>query len=176
MPTALHHRLDALDVELDRLLKELAAHSAEALDCPPAPGKWSALQVMQHLMRSEELSMRYLQKKLSYQPDLQKAGPVTGLRSWLLRTYLQLPFKFKAPQAVDAANFESDLTLDELAGRWKATRAELRAFLDGLPDDLYDKAVYKHPFAGRLTLYGMVDFFDGHFRRHREQIRRALNG
>jgi hypothetical protein len=44
----------------------------------------------------------------------------------------------------------------------------------GLPDHLYDKEIYKHPFAGRLSLMGMVDFFEHHFRRHREQMRRAL--
>ena len=176
MPPSLQHRLDTLDAALDALLDELAAHSAEALDRPPAPGQWSALQVMQHLMRSEELSMRYLQKKLRYQPELRKAGPAAALRSRLLRFYLRLPFKFKAPAPVDAPTFEADVSLEELAGRWKANRRELRAFLDGLPDDTYDKEVYKHPFAGRLTLTGMVDFFDGHFQRHRQQIRRGLEG
>lgn len=176
MPPSLQYRLDALDAALDALVDELSGHSIEALQQPPAPGQWSALQVMQHLMRSEELSMQYLRKKLSYQPELQKAGMAAALRSRLLRFYLRLPFKFKAPAPVDASTFKTDVSLDELARRWRANRRELRAFLDGLPADLYDKEVYKHPFAGRLTLMGMVDFFDGHFRRHREQIRRGLEG
>ena len=167
-------RLDELDADLQDLFDEMAAFEAEVLQRCPAPGKWSPLQVMQHLMKVEDLSHRYLEKKLSFNPVLKTAGLGADFRAVLLKVYLALPFKFKAPPVVGEEVFESGVSLPGLAERWQARRRELRMFLDGLPDEVLDKEAYRHPFAGRLSILGMVDFFDRHFRRHREQIRKAL--
>jgi len=174
MTTDLERRLDLLDAELLKLLKELEVHSDDLLNQQPPGGGWSALQVMQHLMRSEMLSRKYLEKKLSFQPELKKAGIVTGLRGWMLNFYLRAPFKFKAPDNVDENSFPIRADLSELADQWLEERRTLRRFLEQQPAELFEKEVYRHPFAGRLSLAGMVHFFDGHFRRHREQIRRTL--
>lgn len=174
MKASLESRLDRLDAELLKLLKELESYEDEQLNKSPAEGGWSPLQVLQHLKQAEELSMRYLQKKLSYNPELKGAGLLSGLRSWLLKTYLRAPFKFKAPKNVDTTDMPRDLSLKNITKEWMAIRRELREFLASLPDDIYSKEVYRHPFAGRLTLAGMVDFFEEHFRRHQRQVQRAL--
>lgn len=174
MPPDLERRLDLLDAELLKLLKELEAHSDDTLNRLPPGGGWSALQVMQHLMRSEMLSRKYLEKKLSFQPELKNAGIITGLRGRLLNFYLRAPMKFKAPDNVNENSFPARVDFSELADQWLEERRTLRRFLEQQPADLFDKEVYRHPFAGRLSIAGMVHFFDGHFRRHRGQIRRTL--
>jgi hypothetical protein len=174
MKQALDQRLDRLDADLLKLLKELESYDDERLNQSPRDGGWSPLQVLQHLKQSEELSLRYLQKKLSFNPELKGANLLTGLRGWLLRVYLWAPLKFKAPKNVDTTDAPRDLSLKKMADAWLKNRRELRDFLATLPEDIYGKEVYRHPFAGRLTVTGMVDFFEHHFRRHAKQAKRAL--
>ncbi len=164
-----------MEKERLELFAELEARSDEALNRGPGPGKWSPIQVMHHLIISEELSLRYLQKKLSYNPTLKKAGPAAFWRRWVLKTYLWLPFKFKAPKAVNDEALPRYVSFVETKARWEKIRKEITDFLEQAPKELLDKEVYKHLVAGRLTLEGMLEFFLYHSRRHMAQIRRSLD-
>lgn len=166
--------LEPLEQERRELFDLLQVRSDEELNQVPGPGKWSVIQVMHHLIISEELSLRYVKKKLSYNPALKKAGFSEGFRRMLLKIYLGLPFKFKAPKGVNDEALPAQVPFSATAQRWEAIRFELAKFLEGLDSGLIDKELYKHPAAGKMTLSGMLDFYLAHFRRHREQIIRAL--
>lgn len=163
-----------LDQELEAFLKELASYSNEQLNQAPGPDKWSALQCAHHLMESEKLSLAYLRKKLSFNPTLKKQTWRTHWRLFLLNSYLRAPFKFKAPEGIGTSYLPETSSLEAVTQQWRNQRAALHDFLGSLPDDLIDKEVYKHPFAGRLPLKGMLQFFQAHFQRHRRQALRAL--
>lgn len=166
--------LDTLEEERRELFALLQVRNDEELNRSPAPGKWSAIQVMHHLIISEELSLGYVRKKLSFKPELKKAGFSEKFRRMLLKIYLGLPFKFKAPKGVNDEALPAFVSFSETAQRWDAIRADLAGFLDGVAPDLKDRELYKHPAAGKMTLSGMLDFYLAHFRRHREQIIRTL--
>ena len=166
--------LDSLEQERKDLHLVLQPFPDEMLNRPPAPRKWSAVQVMHHLIISEELSLKYLKKKLSFNPTLKKADWKAKARKGVLKFYLGLPLKFKAPKGVNDAALPKFVSLEETMERWAKARKEMRDFLEQLPEDHLDKELYKHPFAGKLTLRGMLEFFQSHFRRHREQIIRTL--
>lgn len=166
--------LDTLERERLELADLLRFRSAEELNHAPGPGKWSAIQVMHHLIISEELSLGYLKKKTSFQSNFEKAGLKTSLRKGLLKIYLSLPFKFKAPKGVSDEALPAFGTLEETMDRWEKARQAMAAFLSQAPEGYSDKEIYRHPFAGKLTLEGMLEFFLAHFRRHREQVIRTL--
>lgn len=166
--------LGLLEQERRELLVLLQVRSDEELNRVPGPGQWSAIQVMHHLIISEELSLGYIRKKLSFKPALIKAGFSEKFRRLLLKIYLGLPFKFKAPKGVDDEALPVFASFSETAKRWEAIRSDLAGFLEGVAPDLLDKELYKHPAAGKMTLNGMLDFYLAHFRRHREQILRML--
>ena len=174
MKAALDRRFQKIDRNLHQLLEELSQYDNETLNRKPANGGWSALQVMHHLLLAEEASLKYLRKKLSFDPKLQRAGLGSYMRSSLLNLYFNLPFKFKAPEIVSEAVMPETSDFKEVAERWRSSRAALRQFMEGLPKDVFQKSVYRHPFAGRLSLGGMLRFFDGHFQRHQKQIWRTL--
>jgi uncharacterized damage-inducible protein DinB len=160
--------------QVEQLMEEAVALGDERLNRKPADGGWSALQTMQHLILTEELSLAYINKKLGFQPELEPAGLGARWRGFLLWAYLSTPFKFKAPKNVGDDNLPEHAALADVRSRWQKVRADWAAFFDTMPDDMAGMAVYKHPRAGRLGWAQTLAFFETHFTRHRQQIRRAL--
>ncbi|HMO41160.1 MAG TPA: DinB family protein [Saprospiraceae bacterium] len=174
MQQKISYQLDRMDNKLQQLLEALRPYSDETLNQRPAAGQWSVLQVMHHLLLTETLSLRYVQKKLSFQPKLKPVNIVTTLRGAALRFYNLLPIKLKAPNNVGDPSLPEQSSLGEVARDWQGLRNDLRDYLQTLPEDIFRKEVYRHPLSGRQSLGGMIDFFDGHFDRHHKQIRRIL--
>ena len=156
-------RLDRLDLKLDQLTDILKQEPGEYLEHKPDPTAWSVLQILEHLRRSEELSGAYIRKKAL----AGNALPNHDFRSWFrevaLRWFLNKPFKFKAPKVVN-----------EQISHWRSERINLREWLQGCPPEYFKKQGYRHPFAGRMTVNGMLKFFEWHFDRHSKQIHRTL--
>jgi uncharacterized damage-inducible protein DinB len=175
MRTQLQQQLGQLNTELDALLDQLTQYSHQQINQQPTPDSWSAMQVMHHLLLSETLSMKYCQKKLSFEPSLKKAGLMARLRAFFVRYYLLSPFKFKAPPVLATSALPAESDLEGLANQYRNQRAAFEDFLEQVPEKYLDKEVYKHPFGGRLSLSGMVDFFDAHFQHHRRQALRAVD-
>ena len=161
------------DEQVDKLLEEVSMQREESLNRQPGNG-WSALQTIHHLILVEANSLAYVQKKLSYHPALARAGAGGHWRSFLLWAGLNIPLKFKAPRSVGDEQLPKTSSLSEIRENWQRTRDAWQDFLDQLPYEQADKAVYRHPRAGRLSWIQMFDFFRYHLQRHRLQIRRAI--
>lgn len=175
MNTNISKRLDNLNRLTEDLYAELKNYSDEVLNRRPGPGQWSVMQVMEHLLLSESLSEKYVRKKLSFNPELPDSGFLGAWRVFLLRVNNEyLPIKFKAPKAVGSEALPESSSLEDVMNRWRANRASLREYLAGLPQEYFKKSIYRHPFAGLLSLSEMLDFFELHFRRHLKQIKRTL--
>ena len=166
--------LDKIDAKLAQLKKELSQVPAEKLSQNPSEGAWSVLQVMIHLRMAEGYAHQYLQKKLSFDPKLPNTNLQSAFRTSFMNAFNRMPFKIKAPKGVDTSSLPKIEPLETQMEQWEQQRKALRAYLSGLDDSLFKKQVYKHPFAGRLSLAGMVSFFDSHFDRHYKQIQRTL--
>ncbi|NBC08058.1 MAG: hypothetical protein GVY26_12770 [Bacteroidetes bacterium] len=172
--TATLQELDRIDQVLQAHLNRWGEYTDEQLNERPPDGGWSPLQVMHHLILAEGGSLGYVKKKLSFQPRLSKLGFGDRFRAFMLNFYLVLPFKFKAPKGVGDEALPERSTFEETQGEWLQVRAELRAYLEGLPEGHFSKSLYKHPFAGRMSLKGMLQFFGSHVERHAAQIDRSL--
>lgn len=170
----LEARFKSLDKKMNLLFEELKVYSEAQLNRKPTPDKWSVIQVMHHLLLAERSSLSYLQKKLSFNPELKRTGVGTRFRSMLVWASLNAPIKFKAPDAVSGENLPQEAGFWDTIKQWQAQRKELKTFLSKLPPSRLKEEIYKHPFAGRLGAYGMLDFFEWHFDRHHKQIRRIV--
>lgn len=168
-------KLQVLNEQLDDLHRFLTDYDADTLNKRPEPGVWSALDVAQHLRLSERMSHQYLQKKLNSDPGkMGKAGLRSSLRSMAITLFMRSPAKRRAPKVVNESTFPQRSDLDELMQSWKQQRQELEAFLRKQPDIVFEKESYRHPFGGRLSLLGMLRFFEDHLERHRRQMERTL--
>lgn len=164
----------ALESELNKLLEELSDVPDEDLEKKPAPGAWSILEIMQHMMLAEKTSVAYVKKKTSYPDSLLNARWNDHLRKFNLYLFLHIPIKVKAPAVVNESKFEPDFTYEDLIEDWREVRQNLMDFLESVPDEWVNKLAYRHSFAGRMTLDGMLLFFRDHFKRHKKQINRTL--
>lgn len=174
MSTKVLQKLDQLDHRLNVLLELLMLENHTDLDRKLSPERWSVYENMQHLMAAEAASLRYLRKKSQGLAQMKRAGLGAAWRSFLVAAMLSSPFKFKAPKGTDAEVFEPVESFAQLSGLWQKQRAELREFLAGLPEEIFDKEAYRHPRVGMITIGGMLWFFQVHFGRHCGQIARTL--
>ncbi len=174
MRAAILRKNEQYDAQVRQLFEVLAPYSDEQLNRKPANGGWSAIQTLHHLILSEDLSLAYVRKKLSFNPVVNKVGLGTYWRSFLLSAYLGSPLKFKAPTVVGDTYLPAFASLADTRTRWEKVRQTWTQFLKDMPDNLLDKQVYKQPFAGRLGWLQTINFFQMHFFRHRKQALRAV--
>ena len=176
MDTKVEKQLQYLVRETDALFADLKKYSEADLNRQPAPDSWSAIQCLHHLILAEKYSTAYCKKKLGFRPKLKKAGWQSGLRRRFVNWYLGSPLKFKAPPGLGTEYLPEHDTLENTKNEWLKARTEIKNFLQNLPAEYVNKEVYKHPAAGRMSIPDMLSFFGAHFRHHRKQAYRALEG
>jgi|YNPMSStandDraft_2_1061718.scaffolds.fasta_scaffold02651_4 hypothetical protein len=145
----------------------------EILKKKPSENEWSILEICNHLMVIEQLSIGYIRHKIE---NVDKAKPAPfkhRLFTLILKIALKLPLKFKAPKNVSQIPVPKSFT--DLMMIWDMTRKELWKVIEKIPDGAYHKAFFKHPLAGYMTISDMLDFFILHQKRHMKQIKRTLN-
>jgi uncharacterized damage-inducible protein DinB len=163
-----------IEQQRTRLFDELDSVDPSVLNRKATPETWSANQNLEHLYLAEGASLSYLKKKLSSGSD---GIPKAGFKSWLRRFSLRVAFalptlKFKAPEYLGDLPETSDF--DDLKSRFTNQRKDIKIFLDTLSDDVLESEVWKHARAGKMSIAQMVDFFEDHFNRHEQQLKRAI--
>ena len=165
---------ETMHEDLTTLIKHVETYDDEAINKAPKEEKWSAQQIMNHLILAEKHSIAYCIKKLSFDPKLKKAGINSILKEWLVKSYFILPLKLEAPKGIDTPNLPKKDDLENIKQNWLYNRDQMKRFLENVDEKYLDRELYKHPFAGRLSLKVMLIFFISHFRHHRKQIYDAL--
>lgn len=167
----LRRRLAALEAARRRALQLIEGFPPDALNRAPAPGRWSALQVLHHVVTAEALSLAYVRKKMQAGAALPRAGLASRLRLLGLRLALRSPLRLRAPAAT--ATVPATIDPDELRARWDTVRAELATLVEAFPPDLVGRLVFRHPFAGRMSLADTLGFMQAHLEHHLAQVERA---
>jgi hypothetical protein len=161
-----------LEATREELLALAASHGDTAFNRRPRPQSWSAAQALEHVMISESLSLGYVRKKMQAGSALPKAGLLSALRLLALQIYLASPLRARAPKA--SAGVPDHSGLDDLRARWDRTRADWHTLLESFPPELLGRMVFRHPFAGLLSLLHALGFLQAHLDHHARQVRAAL--
>jgi uncharacterized damage-inducible protein DinB len=163
---------DLLELQRASILNEIKPLSTETLN-KHVPGKWSLNQVLAHIISSEQLSVKYLKKKIQGIDETTNTGLIEELKMLVLVVSQRLPLKFKAPKMV-VENTPQYLTAAQLEQAWNQTRGELTEVLNQFKDQHLKRKIYKHPFAGKLNIQQMLHFFSEHIIHHQPQIKKLL--
>ncbi len=157
-----------------RALALLEGLGPAALNRPPGPGRWSALQVLHHVVESEAGTLGYVHKKMQAGAGLPRSIVASGLRRATLQVALALPVRFRAPAV--AASVPDAIDPDALRARWAEVRRSWQELLDGFPPELDGRLVFRHPVGGRLCLADTLAVLLAHLEHHVPQVKRALGG
>jgi len=78
--------------------------------------------------------------------------------------------RYKAPAILPDPT--GGASLAELNYKWDQIREQLNTFVSNVPEEFYDRLVFKQPVAGMITLEGTLDFLNAHLRHHFIQLER----
>jgi hypothetical protein len=173
MHSHLEEVLARLDASRTALRQAVAAIDAERRRERPAPGRWSPLEVVEHLALTDRRSIRALGEKI-------RAALEGGLgEETAAREALPGPMAARIADRTAPRTAPDELhptaTLDEPAAWEMADQARLalrEALLRGDGRAL-SAIVHEHAAFGSLTVYQWVELLAAHELRHVDQIREA---
>ncbi len=161
-------RVDKLDYERESMYAFVEGLTEEELHDDTYG--WSIIQVFSHLNDAEFGSILYMRKKIQAGSSMPNFSFLGKLKMTFIKGLLQTNLKWKAPSFISEPN--GSYTFDEMKQKWEETREVTKKYVSEYPNELMNKAVYKHPLAGRLDLLNAIDSFIYHQRHHMHQLKR----
>ena len=138
----------------------------------PNSHDWSLLQIIDHLVISEEQTLRIVAKQLA-NPKLPDRGRWHApLRMSLMKLAMRLPLKYKIPTEQVAPSPSPDFA--ELKARWETVRRNLGSLLADIQQSQQHQPVFRHPFFGLMDVEQVLLFLQEHFNHHMQQVKRTL--
>lgn len=173
--TQIRHQFEKLELKKKILINLITSLSDEKYNQQPSSGSWSVAQAANHIFLSEQLSTAYIRKKLSY-PDTLLPFQI---KSWggvyLIKLVLWSGYKRKAPVNINMWDQQPILSQADLEQQWSKLRADMITLIEKHQEAFGSHMVYRHPFAGRMTMHQMLIFFNDHMAHHMKQINRIVS-
>lgn len=160
-------RFERLEAERAAVLEELASWPPGSVAFRPADGGWTAAEVLDHVARSESGMFAELRAGLQAPHRIVPEDP---RRVEALAQSLRSDARFKVPAG--GVHPDASVTLDDVQQSWARARKELCALLESLRDEQVGLGVFKHPFAGWMTMDELLDHCSDHLFHHRLQLAR----
>ncbi len=160
-------RLRNIDSKRTTLLDRAASLEPSRLTAHPRPGKWSILEIIEHMVIAEEdvLGDFATLDRREHRPR--------GLRNRLLYRLVMFILTHDIPvRAPSRAMIPSgDRSLAELRARWEENHRLLRRYVEALDEAGTKRAVFRHPVTGPITVSQALHMLEVHLDRHTRQIR-----
>lgn len=166
-------RFERLETTRRDLVARMEGHDRALLNRPRADGGWSAVQVLSHVISAESGTRRYISRKMLGGTSLPPVGLASHLRLLTLRAANASPFRFRAPAVTADVPEEADPAT--LFSQWQEVRDKWRKLLDGFPDEIRDRMVFRHTLVGLMGMGDTLAFLQSHLDHHVRQIDRLLD-
>ena len=138
----------------------------------PSDDSWSVVQVFNHLLEVEKLSLDYLEYKEKENAIFSKESFFTKIKFLIYKIALILPLRFKMPSNLSQPSNEGGL--ESIQKGFSEIRVRFEGFLERQNEEFLSNAVYKHVIVGRISLAKMFVFLRLHLKHHEKQILRTL--
>ncbi len=160
---------DAIERQKAEMIAELSGWPAASLTCRLAEDGWSAVQVVDHLVRTEEEILALARKGLERPRRL-------GVRDRFGYVFLDRVFRserrVKVPGSASMVLPEARPEMAIVLERWTRVRAEMAELIAEVPAERLKVGVFRHPVSGWMSLSQVVGFFSVHLVHHGYQLRR----
>ncbi|MEJ7812568.1 MAG: DinB family protein [Gemmatimonadaceae bacterium] len=164
----LHAHFAQLEDRRADLARHLARYTPRQLGAAPAPGAWSLLGVVEHLVLVDRAVLRAIKRQADRPPLAHRwhHRVLAGVIARALESRVRLPVAGRSLQPRGGASLEG------LLAEWDAVRADWRAYLDGITDRPAGELVFRHPLGVPMTAGETLHFLRQHFDHHLHQIAR----
>ena len=133
---------------------------------------WTRHELLYHLYLTEKGTLAYLKKKMAEEVEPPKTSLRAHVQSYLLNRFLKSKSnKAKAPKIADPRQNMPPQSVSQLLDDFKSLRQDWYQFVDSQREVYWKKAVFRHPYAGRLNGEQMMNFVNLHFKRHLDQMK-----
>ena len=150
-----------------RLLDEVERLEPERLTAKPLPGKWSILEIVEHLVVGDRDVLQGLPNPSALVDQRRRLKDRVGYRMVMFVLACHIPVK-ASPRHLP----RGQSSLPDLRRDWDEMRQWLRSYVERLDRGEPAKAVFGHPVAGPMTLQQTLDMGKLHLSTHTRQIRR----
>lgn len=152
------------------LLNEVAYLDKEKLNARRIEGKWSVLEIIEHLVIAE----REVMGGLKDYDDLEnrEQSLKNGIMYRLVMFVLKVGIPVKAPSKKMLP--KNELSFEDLRKKWDENQEWFRGYVEGLDEEGLKKAVFKHPVSGPINVEQAIEMSIAHIESHTKQIKKRL--
>ena len=149
------------------IIAESDRRSAAQLTFRPAPGAWSTLDVIEHLVKVEEAIVSRIRPR-----EPRSLREAAKAKATLLAMRVVFGFRRRVKVPLQAVVPLGGATLHDLAERWEGAERALEARLEAFGPGDWSRPMMRHPVLGLLTPAEALTFLRCHMGHHRRQIAR----
>lgn len=131
-------------------------------------------QVYYHLFLVEEGTLRYMADKVKEISAIERAGMKSWYSSVLLKFFLAMPWKYKAPRRV-SESIPEQVDIKKVIEDWTQIRDRFNLLLTAQEDKYLSKKIFKHPRIGYINFFQTLEFIEAHHQHHFRQINNLLS-
>ncbi len=170
MKSTLSKKVEEFEHLRTQLLDKLDQLDQDTLNARPIEGKWSILEIAEHLAVAEsEVLHRLPEFELLIE---QKQSLRNAVMYRIVMFVLGAGIKVKVPSRKMLP--QGNLSLHEIRESWDRSQAWFRGYMEGLDEQGLRAAVFNHPVAGPLNVVQAVDMSLAHIKTHLRQINTRL--
>jgi len=167
MLSGLSRRYAQLERRKGRVLAGLANLGEDRLRQRPTESAWSRLEVLDHVVKTEESIM------VEAWNNLPLGVAVTRrVKARIVLVVMSLPTRIRVPAGVEFVLPDSSVNQSDLLRRWDAARVNLRAYLESIGPEQARRGCFEHPVGGWMDVPLALGFLDSHLRHHQYQLAR----
>ncbi len=170
MKSELRAKIDEFGKKKQVLLEKVATLSHETLNARPIEGKWSILEIVEHLVNAEKDVLQGL-------PEYSKlVGKAQSYKNGLTYRAVLFVLKFGIPVKAPSEKMlpVGDVSLAQICKRWDQSQKWFKEYIEGLDEEGLKRAVFFHPVAGPVNPEQAVIMSIAHIDTHTRQIKRRL--
>ena len=168
MPRTFESQLMVWADDRRRLLDEVEHLEPERLTAKPLPGKWSILEIVEHLVVGDREVLQGLPKPSALVDRHRRLRDRVGYRMVMFVLACHIPAKVPSPRYLP----QGQSSLPDLRRDWDEMQQWLRSYVERLDRGDPATAVFGHPIAGPMTMQQVLDMGKLHLATHTRQIRR----
>lgn len=174
MNASLQRTIGPLERQKAELVRRIQAWPHDWLAYKPAaPSEWSALEVVDHLRKTELAVLHSCEKNLKSRKHV--VSPSERGKALVFLAMMRLPIKVRVPEAVSFVLPDHVTSLQTVLKSWAAERSLLKAFLGRLTTSTENVGLVFHPAVGWMDIRATMSFLSVHLRHHEYQLRRIRN-